>query len=304
MARYALTSYEREGEFRVGLVVDGKVYDCVNAWDEVLGASLIGGDYPIHEMLENLDEIHPQIEELADSVADLEQHEVDESALRAPLLYPPSIFCAAANYRAHAEEMGGEVTDKSKGDPYFFLKIPHLCVIGPGQTIRLPANSEKVDWEVELAVVIGRGGTDIPTDRALDHVAGYTALNDISARDRNMRAEWKFKWDWFGGKCAPTFAPMGPHITPKAYIPDPNNLNLKLWVNDDLMQDANTGNMIYNVQDQIAYLSTMVSLCPGDVIATGTPEGVGMGRGVFLKEGDNVSIEIEGIGRLANPVGK
>lgn len=304
MAQYALTSFEQDGQPKVGVVVGEKTYDCMRAWDEVLGAPLISGDYPIHEMIENLDEIHPQLEELAGGVADYERHEVEASALRAPILYPPSIFCAAANYKAHAEEMGGEVTDKPQGDPYFFLKIPHLCVIGPGESIRIPANVQKADWEAELAVVIGKGGADISVENALDHVAGYTCFNDVSARDRNVRAEWQFKWDWFGGKCAPTFAPMGPFLTPKAYIRDPNDLDFKLWVNDELMQDANTSDMIFNIQDQIAYLSTMVRLCPGDVIATGTPAGVGMGRGEFLKDGDTVTIEIDGIGKIANPVSR
>ncbi|MFQ5913794.1 MAG: fumarylacetoacetate hydrolase family protein [Nitrospinota bacterium] len=304
MARYALTSYERGNQFRVGVVVGAKGFDCMDACEEVLGSPLFEGEYPMHELLAGLHSVHPQLEELADALADYDRHLVPESALRAPILYPPAIFCAAANYKAHAQEMGGEVTDKSKGQPYFFLKIPHVCVIGPGETVRLPKNSRRVDWEAELAVVIGVGGTEIPVERALDHVAGYTIINDVSARDRNVRPEWKFKWDWFGGKNAPTFAPMGPHIIPKAYIRDPNDLYLKLWINDDLMQDANTKDMIFDVRDQISYLSTLVPLSPGDVIATGTPEGVGMGRGVFLKEGDKVTIEIEGIGRLINPVGK
>ncbi|MEE8110129.1 MAG: fumarylacetoacetate hydrolase family protein [bacterium] len=304
MARYALTTYQRDGQSRVGIVVDGRVVDCLESWDELLGAPPFSQAYPIHEMLSALEEVHPRLEELADKLADGSRPAVEEAALSAPILYPPVIYCAAANYKAHAKEMGGETVEEVPEKPYFFLKIPHQCVIGPGETVRIPKNSDKVDWEAELAVVVGKGGADIPVERALDHAAGYTILNDISSRDRNFRPDWKFKYDWFGGKCAPTFAPLGPHIVPAAYIDDPNNLGLKLWVNDDLMQDANTQDMIFNVQEQIAYLSTMVTLSAGDVIATGTPEGVGMGRGIFLKPGDTVTIEVEGVGRLVNPVGR
>ena len=308
MAHYALTSFDRDGQPEIGIVVENKTYDCMRAWDEVLGASLISGNYPIHEMVENLDEIHPQLEELANGVSNYDQHEIQNSSLRAPILYPPSIYCAAANYKEHAKEldtswpMGDELTGKPEGKPYFFLKIPHICVIGPGESILLPANSKKVDWEVELGVIIGKGGSDISIENALDHVAGYTCFNDISARDRNIRPDWKFTWDWFAGKTAPTFAPMGPFITPKAYIQDPNKLDIKLWVNEVLKQDSNTEGMIFNIQEQISYLSTLTRLCPGDVIATGTPEGVGMGREEFLKQGDIVTIEIEGIGKATNPV--
>ncbi len=303
MGRYALTTYEREGQFRVGIVVDGRVMDYLECWSELLGRTPFSDTYPIQDLLSALDDVHHQLEVLADKLAGGKGAVVQETALRAPILYPSMIYCAAANYKAHAEEMGGEAVDKAVAKPYFFLKIPHQCVIGPREAIRIPKNSKRVDWEGELAVVVGKGGADIPLQRALDHVAGYTILNDVSERDRNHRSDWNFHWDWFGGKCAPTFAPMGPHIVPKAYIDDPNDLDLKLWVNNDLMQDANTRNMIFNVQEQISYVSTIRSLTPGDVIATGTPEGVGMGREIYLKPGDTITIEIEGIGRLVNPVG-
>ncbi|MFQ5693742.1 MAG: fumarylacetoacetate hydrolase family protein, partial [Nitrospinota bacterium] len=245
MARYALTTYQREGGFRVGIVVDGRVMDCLESWNELLGEVPFSQAYPIRELLSALDEVHPRLEALAEKLAGGGGPGVEEATLRAPILYPPTIFCAAANYRAHAEEMGGEVVDKGTAKPYFFLKIPHQCVIGPGDTVRLPRGLDRVDWEGELAVVIGKGGTDVPVERALDHVAGYTILNDVSARDRNFRSDWKFKYDWFGGKCSPTFAPLGPYIVPKAYVDDPNDLRLRLWVNDDLMQDANTRDMIF-----------------------------------------------------------
>ena len=227
------------------------------------------------------------------------------AALLAPILYPGVIFLSGSNYADHAKEMSGPNTgvDKTKTEPFMLLKSAIHAVIGPGAEIRLPAVSAQVDWEAELAAVIGRPTRNISVADALDCVAGYTILNDLSARDLGKREDWpRFGQDWLSHKTFETSAPMGPWITPAAQIGNPHGLAIALWVNDEQMQDSNTSQMIFDTAEQIAYLSRRVTLRPGDVISTGTPSGVGRPRGIFLKPGDRVRIEIEGIGTLENPV--
>jgi 2,4-diketo-3-deoxy-L-fuconate hydrolase len=222
----------------------------------------------------------------------------------AGLLAPPCsgrIFAAASNYVDHAEEMGTALAAKADSNPFMFIK-PDSCLIGPRCPVELPAGSEQVDWEVELAVVIKRTARHVPVAEALDCIAGYTVINDISARDLNVRDDFPFKFDWFQGKSFDTFAPLGPWLVPAELIGDPQDLRIRLSVNDEVMQDASTAEMIFTVAEQIAYLSSIVTLRPGDVIASGTPDGVGMGRGIYLKPGDVMTAEIERIGQLVNPV--
>jgi len=228
-----------------------------------------------------------------------------EVRLLAPLLYPPAIYCAGANYMAHAEEMSadGKGVDKTTTQPYLFLKSGPHCVIGPGAEIRLPGVSKKVDWEGECAVVIGRRGRNIRTADAMKHIAGYTIMNDLSARDLSRRPDWpRWNIDWFGHKNFETAAPLGPWITPADAIPDVYACQLRLWVNQEKMQDTLISDLIFNIAELIEYLSRRVTLLPGDVIATGTPSGVGRPRGIFLKPGDKVRIELSGVGTLENPV--
>ena len=222
------------------------------------------------------------------------------STLMAPYR-PERIFCAASNYVEHANEMGTVLASKAESKPYMFLKLRNT-VIGPNETVRMPPETKQLDWEVELAAVIGRRCRRISVERALDVVAGYSIVNDISARDLNVRGDYPFKFDWFQGKCHDTFAPFGPWIVPASQLPDPQAVHLRLDVNGAPMQEDSTANMIWTVREQIAYLSTIVTLEPGDVIATGTPTGVGMGRGIFLKDGDRLRATVAGIGSLDNDV--
>jgi len=230
---------------------------------------------------------------------------LSEVKLMAPLIYPPAIYCAGANYMAHAKEMSpeGKGVDKTTTQPYFFLKSGPHCVIGPGAGILLPKISMQVDWEGELAVVIGKRGRNIDKKDAMKHVAGYTIMNDLSARDLSRRPDWP-RWgiDWFGHKNFDTAAPMGPWITPADAIADPYQCHLQLWVNQEKMQDTLVSDLIFDIAEMIDYLSRRFTLLPGDVISTGTPSGVGRPRGIFLKPGDKVRIEISGIGTLENPV--
>jgi 2-keto-4-pentenoate hydratase/2-oxohepta-3-ene-1,7-dioic acid hydratase in catechol pathway len=186
--------------------------------------------------------------------------------------------------------------------PWHFMKSSRSSVVGPGARVQLPSFSQKVDWEVELAAVIGRPARNVSIDQALAHVAGYTIANDLSARDAMRRPHVAdaspFKLDWLSQKCFEGACPLGPWIVPAAEIPDPQKLAMKLWIDDELMQDSHTSQMIFTTAEQIAHLSTRLTLQPGDLILTGTPAGVGMGRGRFLRPGETVRLWIESIGEL------
>jgi len=223
--------------------------------------------------------------------------------LEAPLPRPRrNLFCVGRNYRAHAKELAGSVfsAPATAQDewPIVFTKVPE-SVIAPGAPIVLPRGvSERIDYEAELAVVIGRGGANIRAARAMEHVWGYTIVNDVTARDVQMRHQ---QWDL--GKSFDTFCPMGPWLVTSDEI-DGANLELRCWVNGELRQHARTSDLIFDIPTLIETCSRGITLYPGDVIATGTPAGVGMGMNppTFLKAGDVVRIEIEGIGVLENPV--
>jgi 2-keto-4-pentenoate hydratase/2-oxohepta-3-ene-1,7-dioic acid hydratase in catechol pathway len=222
--------------------------------------------------------------------------------LLAPILYPDVIFCAFANYTDHMREMSGrEPPDKTKVKPLFFFKHPR-AVAGPEETVKLPAYSKQVDWEAELAVVIGTPGRNVPVEKAMDHVAGYTIMNDLSLRDCGTRTDWNVKHDFMSGKSFDTGAPMGPWIVPARQVGDVYKLALKQWVDKELMQDSSTSFMHFTIAEQVAYLSAKFTLRPGDIIATGSPSGNGRPRGVYLKPGQDVTVEIEKIGRLHNPL--
>jgi len=217
-----------------------------------------------------------------------------KARLRAPISRPGKIICVGRNYAEHARERGAE----PPASPVFFAKSNN-AICGPGDPIVLPPNSTQVDYEAELAVVIGKGGKRIPEEKACEHVAGYMILHDVSARD--MQAQDK---QWFRGKSCDTFAPTGPWIVTRDEIPDPHNLRISLTLNGEVMQDADAGKMIFTIPYLISYLSQSLSWEPGDILSTGTPEGVGVQRTppVFLKPGDMVSITVERIGTLTNHV--
>ena len=188
--------------------------------------------------------------------------------------------------------------------PWHFVKTSRGSVVGPGTKVRLPLFSQMVDWEVELAAVIGKAAKDVPVEKALDYVAGYTIANDLSARDMGRRPHISdtspFKADWVAHKSFDGSCPLGPWIVPAGDIPDPQNLGLKLWVNGVIKQDSHTSKMIFTLAEQIAHLSTRLTLQPGDLILTGTPAGVGLARKEFLKAGDVVKVWVEGVGTLTN----
>ena len=220
--------------------------------------------------------------------------------LRTPF-EPRRIFAAASNFIEHAEEMQTKLAAKADSEPYIFLKTIE-SVVGPGELVVVPPQVSRPDWEVELGVVLGRAGKNVAVGDAHDMIAGYTIVNDVSARDRTRRSDFPFSHDWFRGKSFDSFTPLGPVFVPRDCLGDPHDIRLGLKVNDETMQDGNTSEMIFNIYEQIAYLSTILELRAGDLIASGTPAGVGMGRGVFLKDGDVMTAWVDGIGSLRNAV--
>ena len=212
----------------------------------------------------------------------------------APVPRPGKIVCIGLNYQEHS----GEIGMAAPKAPAIFSKFPS-CVIAPGEPIVIHASSEQVDYEAELAVVIGRRATHVAAERAYDYVLGYTAFNDVTARDFQFGDV-----QWQRGKSCDTFAPMGQTIVTTDEIPDPHTLRITLTLNGAVMQDSNTSQLIFRVPQLIEFITRSITLEPGDVIATGTPPGVGFARKppVFLKSGDVVEVGIERIGALGNPV--
>ena len=305
---YNLLSYQAGQAARAGVLVGDTVYDAAKATGLAAHSTVLGV----------LDDWSRAKRLLAQAAKRLESGKgrakgvpLTRARLLAPVLYPGSIYCAGANYTDHMAEMaraqGQEPgpTMKELGEkPWHFVKASRSSVVGPGARVKLPVYSQMVDWEVELAAVIGKAAKDVPVEKALDYVAGYTIANDLSARDVMKRdknpATSPFHYDWLSQKCFDGACPLGPWIVPASDVPYPQNLALKLWVNDKLMQDSHTGKMIFSTAEQIAMLSSRVTLHPGDLILTGTPAGVGMPRRTFLKAGDTVKLWIEGIGELSH----
>lgn len=229
--------------------------------------------------------------------------------LLAPMARPPKLLAAAGNYQAHIVEGGAAPVDKSNKVPKLFLK-PSTSVAAPGEAIPMPTTSKTMDWELELGVIIGKRGRNIPVERALEYVAAYTIINDVSARtaEWNLPAErnasdWDLFFDWLNGKWPDGFAPTGPWVVTADEIPDPQALHMTLKVNGAVKQDATTQDMIWGCAELIAFASRFMTLEPGDTIATGTPSGVGDASGTYLAVGDVMDGWVEGIGTLVTPVG-
>lgn len=230
---------------------------------------------------------------------------VADARLLAPLRFPRKVVCAGANYHGHLAEMGVSAP-VGPVHPYFFLKPPTTTVIGPDEPVLLPSRvGRQIDWEVELGVVIGRRARNVRPEEALEVVAGWTVVNDVSARDllefRGALAP-PFGFDWLASKGGDTFCPLGPGIVPVWLVDDPQALHLRLSVNGVVKQDSTTADMVVPVTELISAASAVLTLEPGDVLATGTPAGVGAPRGDFLRPGDTVVAEIDGLGRLTSPV--
>ena len=221
-------------------------------------------------------------------------HPLASVRLHAPIADPGKFICIGLNYKDHAAETG----NPAPKEPPIFPKWNN-AILDPGEPILRPRGEKKLDWEVELGVVIGKTARYVTRERALDYVYGYTIINDASAREFQFLTT-----QWSAGKIPDTLAPVGPYIADRAEIPDPHMLDLKTWVNGTLMQNGNTSNFIFDVRYLVSYLSGIMTLAPGDLIATGTPAGVGFSRKppVTLQPGDTVRLQITGLGVLENPV--
>lgn len=316
-----LVSFELEGKPCLGVVTGDRVVNLAVAFNLVLdGVVRFTAESPQseacrhvlqarplpQEMIQLLEKDEPwfkALDEMLSGVVDYlhGDREFDRlltplaaARLRAPIPRPGKIVCVGRNYAEHAREFGSEAPTQ----PIFFLKSNNT-ICGPGEPVMLPPNSNQVDYEAELAVVIARGGKNIPEAEAYEHIAGYMIMNDVTARD--MQAQDK---QWFRGKSCDTFAPTGPWIVTRDEVPDPHSLRISLTLNGQTMQDSSTSHMIFNVPYLVSYLSQTLTWEVGDILSTGTPEGVGAHRTppVFLKPGDTVSITVERIGTLTNPV--
>ena len=252
------------------------------------------------DLLAHWDDWCDDVEDALTAVDDREPDWVSGVAYLPPVV-APTLYCAGANYVDHIEEMTGHRPARGEGAPYHFV-VPAGAAVGHEGTVRTPHGCTQLDWEIELAVVIGREADRVKVTDALDHVAGYTVANDISMRDFALRPDTPFGVDWMRSKAYATCLPLGPAVVPARFVPDPQDLALRLWVGDQLMQDSNTSEMLFSVAEQIEYLSAIVPLLPGDVISTGTPAGVGFARDRFLQPGEVVTAEIELVGRLVSRI--
>lgn len=300
-ANYKIVSYLASNQPRAGIVVDEVVFDAA----ALTGSNAFGTTL---DLLNDWEKAQTALESGASRAQEQKTNgtPLAKTKLLAPVLYPPAIYCAGANYTEHFNEMAAARKIEShdpERKPWLFIKASRT-VVETQATIPLPAHSKSVDWEGELAAVIGKEVKNMPASEAMGAVAGYTIAVDLSARDhmtrQNLPAGSPFRFDWLSQKSFDGACPLGPWIVPAKQISNPQNLGIKLWVNDVLKQDSNTGKMIFSIAEQIEFLSARISLHPGDVILTGTPAGVGAAKGEFLKSGDTLRVWIEGIGTLTD----
>jgi 2-keto-4-pentenoate hydratase/2-oxohepta-3-ene-1,7-dioic acid hydratase in catechol pathway len=304
MAGYKLATYQSADGPRAGLIVDDTLFDAAKLTRNDGYASVLA----ILEDWRNAQGLLETVAAGADKAKGGQP--LKGTKLMAPVRWPSAIYCAGANYADHAAEMAARHGKEPEPDPHtqglqswHFIKASR-SLANPGETVKISDYSKQMDWEVELAAVIGRPAKNVPIEKALSYVAGYTCANDLSARDRGRRPHISetspFKADWVAHKSFDGSCPLGPWIVPASEIKDPQGLGLKLWVNDVLKQDSHTSKMIFTLAEQISHLSSRLTLHPGDLVLTGTPAGVGAGRGEFLKAGDVVKIWIEKIGEISN----
>jgi len=292
--RLKLVHYVHQGDESYGVLKNGRIIDL----PRLLRTRSDNFPRSLEELIASgwkIEEIDHLINEISDEETKLITIKEEDAALRAPILSPPKIVCLGLNYEDHAEESGAEIPE----EPIIFMK-PRTSIVGPMEPVVKPRFVKELDYEVELAIIIGRKGKDIPVSKAADYIFGYTVFNDISARDIQFK-----DGQWTRGKSFDTFAPIGPCITTATQMGDPNNLRLKTRVNGEIRQDSSTNKMVFNVYEIVHHLSRVMTLEPCDIIATGTPGGVAVfmkPKPRFLQPGDVIEVEIEKIGTLRNPV--
>ncbi|KVM82004.1 5-carboxymethyl-2-hydroxymuconate isomerase [Burkholderia stagnalis] len=320
MKRYALGTFSAgDGARFAGLVVDDRVAPLAQAGASV-GDRSFNDSTTVLSLLDAWDDNQPKLARIVDamSVDGVRWYALRELHTHPAIDLPRQIFCTGANYRKHVVDLtvdakvGPEGLNDAElrrwaenmmdervanGEPYVFTK-PVSAVSGAFDPLVLPPTTTKPDWELELAVVIGRSGYMIDREHALDHVAGYAIVNDISARDLIPRTDYKMLGtDWLRSKGQPGFLPLGPYLVPKQFVSDPHRLSMRLTVSGQTMQDETTADMLFGIERQIEYISRYARLLPGDIICTGSPAGNGTHYGRFLRDGDVMEGEIEGLGR-------
>lgn len=303
MAGFRLATYQHPDGPRAGLVVDEMLHDIASLSGRPCDASVLA-------LLESWQDSEAMLRNLAAAVRPEDGQPLDQASLLAPILYPPAVYCAGSNYADHVAAMErrfnlppGPDPRADGGRPFHFLKASRCC-IGTGRRVRAP--SAMLDWEGELAVVIGRTARNVKASEALDHVAGYMVGNDLSVRDLGFRRQLPqtsiFHHSFIDHKSFDRAAPVGPWIVPASDIPDPYALVIRTEVNGVLRQNGPVSAMIFSIEEQIAYLSSVLPLFPGDIIMTGTPAGTGAESGEFLTPGDRIDVSIDGIGRLTTHI--
>ncbi len=273
-----------------------------------LGALVADAPREMRDLIEAWSAIGPRIQAAVDALDDVPVRGFAAADVmwRAPIRYPWNLLCVAANYRSHADEMGvGQAIDPDAEDPVFFAKSPRSCIIDPGEAFAIPAG-RNIDWEGELAMVIGQEARDVDLDTAADHIFGYSIAFDVSDRGgagRPINGMFPPPY-WFRGKSRDGAAPMGPVIVPRQHFPQARAAHIVTRVNHEVVQDGSTARLIFDERHLVRAASSIMTLQPGDVILTGTPDGVGVARTPprFLAPGDEVAISIDGIGTLRTPI--
>jgi 2-keto-4-pentenoate hydratase/2-oxohepta-3-ene-1,7-dioic acid hydratase in catechol pathway len=298
-----LVTYRQDGANRAGVVSGERVIDLARG-GAALGIELPADIVGLLELgVEGLARVGQLLAQAGDPPPGVALADAD---LGPVIPRPPTIFLLAGNYQSHLTEGGGARVDKAKITPRFFIK-PRTSLIGTGEAITIPTISDKIDYELEIAAVIGKRGKAIPLAEAASYVAGYAVFNDISARELKYAAARTARpmddfFDWLTGKWCDSFAALGPFLVTRDEIGDPKALEMALRVNGELRQHSAAGEMIFDVPESIAFISQFVTLEPGDLFCMGTPGGVGVTTQTFLRPGDLVEAEIEKLGRLSNPV--
>jgi len=333
---FKLATFTADGAERVGLVLGERILDVAGASEYLVAEAQVSSmmmPVEMRALIEDYATVKGRLYQIANYFGETGTdgrafaYDVGSVSLEAPIKYPWNILAAAANYKAHAtgmaadddsgsgEQSGGagrrggfdasRVADivPARDAPVMFAKSPRSCIIGTGEPYFIPPGRERIDWEGEMAIIIGKPAYLVSNDDAHDYVFGYSIMYDLSDRGGRTREVSMFPGpNWFDSKSTDRCAPFGPFIVPKEFLPNHDDLRLVTRVNGEVMQDQTTADLIWNEENLLRYTSSILTLYPGDVIATGTPSGTGAERGVFLKAGDVVTIELEGVGTLVTPI--
>ncbi len=331
---FKLATFEQGGNVRVGVVLGERILEIDGASEHLVSEAQVSSMAIPNEMralIEEYETVKSRLYQIANyfgangTDGHAFAYDVGSISIQAPIQYPWNILAAAANYKAHAEGMASDdepeeepagggrrggfdpsrIADivPERDAPVMFAKSPRSCIIGPGEPYYIPPGRERIDWEGEMAVIMGKPAYLVSKEDAIDHVFGYSIMYDLSDRGGRVREVAMFPGpNWFDGKSTNRGAPFGPYIVPKEFMPNYDNLRLVTKVNGTVMQDQTTADLIWDVPNLIRYTTSILMLYPGDVIATGTPSGTGAERQEFLKAGDVVTIELEGVGILETPI--